>query len=282
VGSFSSLLAQAQEPQGILKLINDLAKTPFSTVVVFIAICTVARIGLYFYMRGVVPHLRSGMFRVAKFANEFLDAVIYAGIFVFLIIRPFVIQTFWIPSGSMLDTLKLQDYIIANKFVYRFSDPQVGDIVVFKPPKSAYYPGQEESDFIKRCVGVPGDLVEVKDGVLWRNGQEVTEKYLKDKRANHDWKLVKYNGTYWPVQITGEYVNNDSTTVAEFQATSLDMMRDLREAQPERIPPGYYLMMGDNRNGSLDGRSWGLVPRNKIIGRSEFIWLPVSRWQITR
>ncbi len=279
---FSSLLAQAPEPTGILAIIDKLARTPLSNVIIFVAICTALRVGLFFYMKGVPQHLRSGFFSAAKIFNEFLDAVIYAGVFVFLIIRPFVIQTFYIPSGSMLDTLQLQDYIIANKFVYRYTDPQHGDIVVFKPPKYALFPGQSETDFIKRCIGVPGDLIEVKDGKLWRNGQAVNEPYLKDPFASHDFKLVKYEGRYVPVSMKGDFANNDNTTSSEYLTNDLKLMKTYRELPAERIPPGYYLMMGDNRNGSFDGRAWGLIPRQAIIGRSEFIWLPISRWRITR
>lgn len=278
----SSLLAQAQEPSGVLGLIDKVARTPLSNVLIFVAICTAIRVGLYFYMKGVAAHQRSGIFTVGKVLNEFLDAVIYAGVFVFLIIRPFVIQTFYIPSGSMLETLQLQDYIIANKFVYRFSDPKEGDIVVFKPPKYALFPGQGETDFIKRCIGVPGDLIEVKNGILWRNGKEVNEPYLKDKIANHDFKLVKFQNRYIPVSMSGDYCNNDNTTSSEYYTDNLELMKTYRELPAEKIPPGYYLMMGDNRNGSFDGRAWGLIPREAIIGRSEFIWLPISRWRITR
>ncbi len=278
----TSLLAQSQEPSGVLGLIDKVARTPLSNVLIFVAICTAIRIGLFYYMRSVPAHLRSGSFTVGKILNEFLDAVIYAGVFVFLIIRPFVIQTFYIPSGSMLETLQLQDYIIANKFIYRYSDPQHGDIVVFKPPKYALFPGQGETDFIKRCIGVPGDLIEVKDGVLWRNGQPVKEPYLKEPTANHDFKLVKYQGRYVPVSMSGDFANNDNTTSSEYYTNDTQLMKTYRELPAEKIPPGYYLMMGDNRNGSFDGRAWGLIPRDSIIGRSEFIWLPVSRWRITR
>src|SRR5262249_3941137 len=107
-----------------------------------------------------------------------LDAIIYAGVFVFMLIRPFLLQAFLIPSGSMIPTLLENDFIVANKTIYRYSDPQRGDIVVFRPPAFAALPDQLDSnhepkvDFIKRCTGIPGDLIEIHDGNLYRDGKQ--------------------------------------------------------------------------------------------------------------
>lgn len=301
----SLLLAQATEPQGFLGLVDKLARTPLSQVVIFVAACSVVRIALFPYLTKTAPHLRYGAYPFARYFNEFLDAVIYAGVFVFLIIRPFAIQTFYIPSGSMVDTLLVRDYIIANKFVYRFSEPQHGDIVVFKPPKRALFPGQSETDFIKRVIGIPGDTIEVRGNVLYRNGKAVEEQYKRFTKPDsmwhdtehfvvttqddafpapvYDFKLVQYRGEYWPLCIQNDMVNAEGMPIAkEFQVNDYQLMSQLRELPPAKIPPGHLLMMGDNRNGSFDSRGWGLVERDKVIGRSEVIWLPVSRWRVTR
>ena len=292
-------LAQSMEPQGALGVIDRVARTPLSNVVIVVAIATVLRLILFPILVKTPAHKRSGIFSLAKFSNEMLDAIIYAGVFVFLIIRPFVLQTFFIPSGSMVQTLQVKDYIIANKFVFRTSDPKFQDIVVFKPPQSALFPGQGETDFIKRVIGTPGDIIELRDKVLYRNGKTVTEPYRAYTRRDTsqpmrevytnltpdevslepapDFKLVEYQGRIIPLNMMGDLVNVGGVA-KEFEIRDLSQMRTLKNLPPAKVPAGKYLMMGDNRNGSFDSRGWGLVDREKIIGRAEVIWFPVARW----
>lgn len=266
--------------------VDTLARTPLSQVLAFVGICTILRIFLYPLLARVPHHKRTGMHTAGRFLNEALDALIYAGVFVFLIIRPYFIQAFTIPSGSMLQTLQIRDFIIANKAIYRYSEPEFQDIIVFRPPLTAVNPsqidrdGQVNVDFIKRCLGVPGDLIEIRNGTLIRNGKPITEPYVEEKPI-YDWKLVKYKGEYWPVNMSSSIVNQDMTA-PKFIATSPEMMEELRALPAEKIPPGYLLMVGDNRNGSYDGRAWGLVPREDVIGRSEVIWMPLNRMRFTR
>lgn len=310
-------LAQ-MEPSRSQQLFDQLARTPLSQVLAFVAICSVLRLALHPILIKTVPHRRTGFYGFAKFLNEVFDAVVYAGVVVFMLIRPFAVQTFLIPSGSMLDTLQINDFIIANKAIYRYTEPQRGDIIVFKPPAEALDKGQGEIDFIKRLIGAPGDVVTVKDGSVYRNGVKLVEPYLNDE--NHyirsDWKLVRYegsykpwNGKYIPVYLNDIGLGNYNTNTAraysvgakldsqdaldhaqvidgfkqEDQLTpgEVQIEKELAAAPPAKIPPGYYLMMGDNRNGSFDSRSWGLVPRDNIVGRSEIIWWPMRRWQRT-
>ncbi len=298
-----SLLAQAGQPQGLVFWIDRVARAPLSKVLIFALICTVVRISVFPFLKRTPIHLRTGVYSWAKIANELCDALVYAGIAVFMLIRPFVIQTFFIPSGSMIDTLRIHDYIVANKFVYRVSEPEHGDIVVFKPPKRALHPGQSDTDFIKRLIGKPGDLIEIKNKKLYRNGSPVDEPYVDytetsfgmgsepmstplprerwDEVSIPDFKLVEYKGQVWPVQMQSGLVNV-AGVAKEYQTTDVAVMQALQGLPAAKIPAGYYLMMGDNRNGSFDSRGWGLVPRDSIIGRSEFIWLPVARWRATR
>jgi len=168
-----------------------------------VVVLTVIRLLIAPYLTSTPNHKRGGLYAACRILNESLDAIVYAGVFVFLIIRPFGIQMFQIPTGSMLETLQINDFIVANKAVYRYSDPKVGDIVVFRPPNGAIQDtsyidpdGQVNQDYIKRCVGVPGDLVEVKDGKLWRNGKAIEEPYLSDaaKPIDNYYKLVHYTG----------------------------------------------------------------------------------------
>ncbi len=312
-------LAQAQ-PQSTADIINDLARTPLSQVVKFIAILSIIRVVLYPLLKNTVPHKRGALYGTARIINEILDAFIYAGAFVFLIIRPFALQTFRIPSGSMWPTLYVNDFIVANKAIYRYTDPKSGDIVVFRPPVEAteQNPTQRDAngevnvDFIKRCVGTPGQVVELREGVLYRNGVRAEEPYkhfsatrdnvnfedLPEDQLAHqtkaNFKLVKHNGAIIPFNYT-EYDGNSSRpqgnafepepylrVASKFVIDDHLISRELMKQKPQPIPAGYYLMLGDNRNGSLDGRAWGLVPRVSIIGRSEFIWLPISRWSKTK
>lgn len=276
---FYQLIAQA-EPQGLLGFVDKLARTQLSVIVIFVTVCTLLRVAIAPVLKRTPKHKRGGGFAVLRTVNEMLDALVYASVFVFLVVRPFAIQTFYIPSGSMLETLQLNDYIIANKFIYRSSEPKDGDIVVFRPPNRALLPGQSQTDFIKRLIGSPGELIEVRDGVLYRNGKLAREPYLREPRMTTDFKLVKDGDRYVPLMFNGPNVNLQSA--AEFQVQDAAEAARLLSLPPAPIPSGFYMMMGDNRNQSFDSRGWGLVPRRSIIGRSEVIWFPFSRWRITR
>jgi len=310
------------DPGSSRELIDKLARTPLSQVFAFVVALTVLRLLMAKALLTTPQHKRGSGYGLLKIGNEIFDAFVYAGVFVFMIIRPFVIQAFLIPSGSMWPTLYVGDFIVANKAIYRFSDPVPGDIVVFRPPRSAVgaadvdEQGEAKVDFIKRCIGTPGDVVEVKKGVLYRNGKPWGDEFrhyseCMDTDINHcvnfraltdqekgdltmaDFKLVTYQGKVIPFNST-EYDANIARPRAntmmempyavapEFQIADQQVAMGMKELPAQPVPKGYYLMMGDNRNGSFDSRGWGLVPRESIIGRSEIIWLPFSRWRTTR
>ena len=295
-----SLLAQAVPPNGMIYWVDKVARTSLSSILIFAAVLTAFRLAVLPYLRNTPAHKQTGLFKFAKFSNETFDALIYASIVVFMLVRPFGIQTFHIPTGSMLQTLYERDFIIANKMIYRYTDPKVGDIVVFHPPKRAFRPKEPETDYIKRLVGAPGDVVELRDMKLYRNGKAVDEPYLfyhsydggdgymtpftplpKDQwhtilAREDDFKLVEVDGGIVPLLYKGASAGAplfvDDRGLA---STWLDL-----PAAP--VPPGYYMFMGDHRNGSSDSRYWGLVPRENIIGRSEYIMLPFNRIGKTR
>ncbi|HWD40088.1 MAG TPA: signal peptidase I [Fimbriimonas sp.] len=312
----SLLSAIAQEQQvsggGYREFIDSAARTPLSEVVYIVAALTVLRLAISPYLRNTPAHKRTATYGLARFFNEVLDAVIYAGVFVFMVIRPFAIQAFLIPSGSMWPTLYVNDFIVANKAIYRYTDPKVNDIVVFRPPVDATFMNPEQRDkngnvkvdFIKRCVGAPGDVVEIRQGAMYRNGklaQDPNKHYsvrIDDSNyaempadqipqtasANASFKFIKWHNKIIPLNYTTTEANagvtgydNAYEVAPQYVISSHeDQMQAIKQpAQP--VPPGFYFMMGDNRNNSFDGRGWGLVPRDSIIGRAEFIWLPFNR-----
>lgn len=284
-------------PSPLFLFIDKVARIPISNILWTSAALTVLRLGMYSYLKSTPQHLRTGFYPVAKFFNEVFDAIVYAGIVVFMIVRPFGFQTFFIPSPSMVDTLRTGDFIVANKLVYRYSEPQFGDIIVFKPPKIALREGQEDMDFIKRCIGTPGDTIEIKDWVLYRNGKEVNEAYkcVSDPAKGYqlpadkefwqevidvmpDFKLAEVDGKTLPLLYrrseAGGVEVNRWESFFDFPTSQWAMLADM---PPAKVPPGMYLMIGDNRNGSQDGRFWGLIPRKAITGKAEFVWAPISR-----
>lgn len=163
--------------------------------------------------------------------------VIPSGI-VALAIRTFIAEARYIPSGSMLPTLYINDRVIINKSIYNFQSPARGDIVVFSPTEALKKEGLKEA-FINRIIGIPGDRVEVKYGKVYLNNTVLSEKYL-DEPPNYNWSSTALT----PSGI---------------------------------VPAGQYLVFGDNRNNSYDGHYWGFVPRQNIIGKATQRFWPIDR-----
>lgn len=274
-----SLLAQYEE-SGVAGLIETLARTPIDKVVIFALVCTLIRVGIWRYLYPQPPHIRKqGGPRVLGFFQEICDALIYAGILVFLLIRPFVIQTFKIPSESMVPTLLVSDLLIVNKAIYRFSEPKAGDIVVFKPPEFAKEPGQGDIDFVKRMIGTPGQVIEIRDRQLYRNGVPVNEPYLNRELPVQyqpvDFKLVRYKGEVIPLIRDAEGRTPDRSING--MAVALPDRARVWDLPAEPVPEGHYLMIGDNRDGSFDGRFWGLIDRRAIVGKAWVRFWPPGR-----
>jgi signal peptidase I len=176
--------------------------------------------------------------------REYAEAIVIA-ILLALVIRTLIVQAFTIPSGSMMDTLLVGDYILVNKFLYGpelpltdfrlpgFREPARGDIVVFK------YPQDEKRDFIKRIVGTPGDQVQIRGHQVFVNGRPLTEPYVKQPE-----------GGLSPPSAQPGYCG---------YAYGCD---------PTKVPADSYFVMGDNRDNSQDSRYWGFVKRDKIKGKA--------------
>ena len=122
----------------------------------------------------LITHIRPGMLGegIQRQMSESIDSIVYAGVAALFLIH-FVVRSYWIPSESMTKTLLVNDYILVNEVQYRISRPMRGDIAVFHPPQN--YKG-DKTDLIKRVIGLEGDVIEVKDGSLYRNDAKVEEK----------------------------------------------------------------------------------------------------------
>ncbi len=136
-----------------------------------ILVLAIIRAGMYFF-----PNLGQVNIKMKRLVLEYMDSIIIAGVAALFIIH-FLFRTFYIPSGSMLPTLQIKDFIVVNEFVYRFKQPERGEIVVFTPPPSA---NAEGKDFIKRVVAKGGDTVEVKDGRVYVNNEPQPEPFVQN------------------------------------------------------------------------------------------------------
>lgn len=154
-------------------------------------------------------------------------------VLVALLLRTLVVEPRWIPSGSMLPTLQLQDRVLVEKLRPRLqAQLPVGTVVVFQPPPALEAAGYDpKAALIKRVVAVPGDVVEVRDGLLWRNGQP----------AEPDWAAEAMDYRWGPLTV----------------------------------PAGDLLVLGDNRNASLDSHLWGPLPRERVVGTAIWRYWPL-------
>ncbi|SMG15104.1 signal peptidase I [Paraburkholderia susongensis] len=205
-------------------------------------------------------------------------------ILVVFVVRSFVVEPFKIPSGSMVPTLLVGDFILVNKFEYGLRMPitntkltqgspvQRGDVVVFR------YPKDESVDYIKRVIGLPGDVIAYQDKKLTINGKPVPETplpdYLDEERLGYAKQFEEdidgrknaiLNNPAVPPFIIGaeDYPYRDNCTYNEHGVIC-------------KVPPGNYFMMGDNRDNSADSRYWGFAPDRNIVGRAFFIWMNFS------
>jgi len=174
-----------------------------------------------------------------------------------LLIRTFVVQSFHIPSGSMIPTLLIGDFILVDKITYRLREPERGDVVVF------HFPLNEDVYYVKRIVGVPGDKVEVVDGKLYINGKPCKYQYV-GKYSYYE-KGQKYEG-----DLYYEFLPKRNGKVKKHLILKTGTQGD--ETQVFVVPKGKYFMMGDNRNNSYDSRYWGFVDRDKIVGIARIIF----------
>jgi signal peptidase I len=187
---------------------------------------------------------------------EFVIILLVSFVLVFGFVRPFVVEAFYIPSESMVPTLLVGDRVLVNKFIYRFTEPDRGDIVVFQsveggelpPPRNPVervldlfggasgVPAEApREDLIKRVIGVPGDTIAVRRGTLYVNGEPQKEPYVNNR------------------------------------------FPDRSSAAPTNVPDGHVFAMGDNRANSRDSRFFGSVPIQNVEGEAFLRFWPLSR-----
>lgn len=200
------------------------------------------------------------------------------------VLRSFVAEPFKIPSGSMIPTLQVGDFILVNKFAYGIrlpvidkkiipiANPQRGDVMVFR------YPEDPSVDYIKRVAGVPGDEVSYINKVLKINGRAVTtghdQDYLHKERLYYSKQSIEQNGEHKYHVLTDEGAPNFVADPSNFPFRQNCHYAD--NGVVCRVPHGHYFMMGDNRDNSKDSRYWGFVPDANIVGKAFFIWMNFS------
>ena len=202
-------------------------------------------------------------------------------ILIVFVLRSFIVEPFKIPSGSMIPTLQVGDFILVNKFTYGIrlpvinkkiidiNQPQRGDVMVFR------YPEDPSLDYIKRVVGVPGDKVEYQNKRLTINGKPVEmrriDDYLHPERLYYSRQFVeKVNGFEYHV-LNDQDAPAFIPDVAQFPQRGNCLYNN--SGVICTVPEGHYFMMGDNRDNSRDSRFWGFVPEENIVGKAFFIWL---------
>jgi signal peptidase I len=200
-------------------------------------------------------------------------------LFFVLLLRSFLAEPFRIPSESMMPNLLVGDFILVNKYDYgvrlpvlnhkfmAVGAPKRGDVVVFRYPGRGSDDPQKGTDYIKRVVGLPGDVIEVSDDQVSINGQKVSYApagVFEGKGGS----AIDDTGT----DVVREELPGRSHTVLDIPGTS--------PFAPGTwvVPDGHYFAMGDNRDHSADSRDWGFVPEANLVGRAMLIWLNCEGW----
>jgi signal peptidase I len=186
-------------------------------------------------------------------------------LFAVLVLRSFLFEPFQIPTGSMIPTLNIGDFIVVNKFAYGLrlpvtgtriidiGEPKRGDVMVFIPPHDPNY-------FIKRVIGLPGDHIRYENNIVYVNGEPLPQEQIG---------VLREKGVMLSRETVGGVTHDIYTVATQRFSRSYDWL------QPEGavIPEGQYFMMGDNRDNSLDSRYWGPASEARVVGKAVAVWM---------
>ncbi len=197
-----------------------------------------------------------------EYAKSFFPVLL-----IVLVLRSFIAEPFRIPSGSMMPTLLVGDFILVNKFAYGVrlpvlntkvidnGEPKRGDVVVFR------YPLRPSDDYIKRVIGLPGDKISYYNNMLYINGEPMPQQ-----------PVAIYQGVGRGQAMTGANVHEEKLADVTHQVL-LDPNRRFNRRHEVVVPPGQFFVMGDNRDHSNDSRYWGFVPEDNLVGKAFLIWM---------
>jgi signal peptidase I len=206
---------------------------------------------------------------IVEYARSFFPVIL-----IVLLFRSFIAEPFKIPSGSMMPTLLVGDFILVNKFSYGMrlpvlgtkilpiGEPQRGDVFVFRYPNPEHDPKKEGIDYIKRVIGLPNDEITYRNKTLFVNGKEVPQTYVGPFIGSGD------EGR----KMAGAEIDDEMIPGAEHHLLKSNMLLAGREGT-WHVPPGHYFAMGDNRDNSEDSRYWGFVPEQNVVGKAFAIWM---------
>ena len=220
--------------------------------------------------RAITPEQRVGALRTVNRRSPLAffwewTKVFQIAVLAFLLIRTFLVEAFKIPSGSMEHTLLVGDFLLVNKLVYgaevpftharlpKIRTPQINDVIVFD------YPRDLTKNFVKRLVGLPGDTVEMRDGVLFRNGARISEDYVERTDLDYDSPEEEFA---WQRQYL---VRRPGSTSSAYHPSRNNW-------GPLVVPGKSYFVLGDNRDNSLDSRYWGFVADSLVKGQPFVIY----------
>ena len=198
---------------------------------------------------------------IIEYAKSFFPVLL-----IVLVLRSFLVEPFQIPTGSMIPTLNVGDFILVNKYAYgvrlpiigtkiiQVKDPDRGEVIVFVPPHENKY-------YIKRVIGLPGDTVRYEDKTLFINGELISKDYVESI-------MIQTSIGDLPGVLYSETING-----VEHATQIIDAVGRQRTRTNWVIPNGHYFMMGDNRDNSSDSRVWGTVPNEDIVGKAIAVWM---------
>lgn len=244
-----------------------------------VVLCAVVMLLCKYVFKGV-PHGGNESIPIADFDLEpwYLDYArsFFPVLLIVFILRGFIAEPFRIPSGSMLPTLEVGDFILVNKYKYglrlpithdkvlTISEPKRGDIMVFR------YPGDNKTNYIKRVIGLPGDTVEYRHKQLILNGQ------VFDAISDGKYTPFSTKGTQRALNRYSQRLPDSNEDFIDVEFSILLENRSSSGNISVTVPEGHYFVLGDNRDNSLDSRFWRFVPDDNVVGKAFFIWFHLN------